>query len=225
MIRWIFFTCWNLKYGWLLSSLKKSGIYIVLTLLIRHSCCQSRILSTWSFSRRLITEVSFSDGRPTRIKAVNSLVKLSAGREIHAHQTEGEDKVCWSLFSVLSATSSPIHGIFWATLNRGLLPIQKPTLHRQSGTQAGVRLQTSFNNYLKCWFFLFLWITVCGKTGDCSLEGCAGSEALWFWIRNSSWSPLCSSHETLHFKYRQGVNGTARKNPCGQNLEINVSIQ
>lgn len=160
-----------------------------------------RNLQQMKFVKEAQNTVSCSDGRPARIKSMNSLVKLSAAREIYAHrahQTEGRRQSV--LIPLLSSVSNQFSHSwhFWLIVKHGLLPIKKPTLHREPETQAGIRLQTKphlttiWNADLKK---KNLWIIVCGQIGDCSLDGLAGSKVLWFWIKHSSWSPLCSSHE------------------------------
>lgn len=49
-----------------------------------------------NFVKEAYSRVICSDGRPTRIKSMNSLVKLSPAKEIYArsHRQAGEDKLC-----------------------------------------------------------------------------------------------------------------------------------
>lgn len=113
-----------------------------------------------NFVKEAYSRVIYSDGRPTRIKSMNSLVKLSPAKEIYARSRRqgGEDKLCWSLSSVLSVTNCLVHSIFWQIINSGLPPVHKPTLHRHSqscpnpcGSQTPN--QASFNKNFKCRFF------------------------------------------------------------------------
>lgn len=170
-----------------------------------------------NFVKEAYSRVICSDGRPTRIKSMNSLVKLSPAKEIYARSRRqgGEDKLCWSLSSVLSVTNCLIHSIFWLIINGGLPPAHKPTLHRHSKSRPNpcgsqTPNQASFNKNFKCRFFMnhYLWL----NRRPFSLKGWAGSPALWFAIKNSTRTPLCFSPITLLSRHRQGVQGTAWKN-------------
>lgn len=143
------------------------------------------------------SRVMCSDGWPTSINSMNSSVKLWAAKEIYtsSHRRGGEDKLCWSLSSLLTVTNSLIHGIFLARLSNvsccQLTNQPRYSQNRPKSCRIQSPNQAPFNKNLKRRLFMnhCLW----SNRRAFSLEACFSSPALWFCIKNSSRTPLCFS--------------------------------
>lgn len=140
------------------------------------------------------SRVMCSDGWPTSINSMNSSVKLSPAKEIYASSHRREERtncVDPSPHFWQSPTLS-FMAFFWPGYQLCPAAIWQTNLgiYRIVQTHAGFRLQTKLHLTKRR---LFMNHCLWSNRRAFSLEGCYGSPALWFCIKNGSRTPLCFS--------------------------------